>query len=84
MRSHLPSRHFRLRGTSQDPAIADKEVVLIVEAQLILEHYMNMRQHTHLYYKVVREGVYTVAGSFQCPAAPPTASSLTRSDPKSQ
>ena len=40
----------------QDPAMAEEEVVLIVEAQLILDHYMEMRQHTHLYYKVVREG----------------------------
>lgn len=46
---------WQLLSWFEDPAIADQEVVLIVEAQLVLDHYMEMRKHTHLYYKVVRE-----------------------------
>jgi len=28
---------------------------MISEVQLMLDHYMDMRQHTHLFYKVIRE-----------------------------
>ncbi len=31
----------------------------MVEVQLVLQHYMDMRQHTHLYYKVVREPTWS-------------------------
>jgi hypothetical protein len=35
------------------------QVVVMVEVQLVLQHYMDMRQHTHLYYKVVREPTWS-------------------------
>lgn len=32
------------------------------QVQFMLDHYMNMRQHTHLYYKVVREPTWADLG----------------------